>query len=65
MEKSNSQNTYDQQNTVKITMKLNIKTDADILSLIQSKENKQGYLKELLRNDLDRISSGSDTYVRL
>ena len=56
---------YDEKNTVRISLKLNSNTDADILSMLQAKKNKQGYIKELLKNDLDRVSSGSDIFVRI
>lgn len=43
---------YDKQNTKKITLKLNYKTDADILKRLDSLPNKQGYIKELIRKDM-------------
>lgn len=43
---------YDQNNTVQIKLKLNLKTDYDILEALERSENKQGYIKELIRADL-------------
>jgi len=43
---------YDNNNTVQIKLKLNIKTDKDILEALESSGNKQGYIKELIRKDL-------------
>lgn len=43
---------YDKDNTVQIVMKLNKKTDADILKRLSEVSNKQGYIKELIRMDL-------------
>ena len=43
---------YDRKNTKLIGMKLNRKTDADILEHLATKDNIQGYLKELIRNDM-------------
>ena len=43
---------YDKQNTKKIMLKLNTKTDADILKRLDSLPNKQGYIKELIRKDM-------------
>ena len=43
---------YDKANTVQIKMKLNQNTDADILAHLEGIENKQGYLKELIRKDM-------------
>lgn len=43
---------YDEKATVQFKMKLNKTTDADILAKLDSVGNKQGYIKELIRNDL-------------
>ena len=45
---------YDQANTKQIMLKLNLKTDADILDQLDSVENKQGYIKDLIRKDLNK-----------
>lgn len=50
---------YDQQNTRQIKMKLNIKTDADILKKLDSVSNKQGYIKALIRKDIANEHRGS------
>ena len=49
-----AQSKYDAKATRLITMKLNLKTDADILAKLDSVENKQGYVKELIRNDINK-----------
>lgn len=43
---------YDAFNTVQIKMKLNRKTDADILDKLDGVGNKQGYIKSLIRADI-------------
>lgn len=43
---------YDANNTRQIRLKLNTKTDADILRRLDSVDNKQGYIKELIRRDM-------------
>ena len=43
---------YDKANTTGLYLKLNKKTDADILDKLHRVENKQGYIKELIRNDI-------------
>lgn len=43
---------YDAENTRQIKMKLNLKTDADILNRLDSVPNKQGYIKMLIRKDI-------------
>ena len=45
---------YEAKQTVQVKMKLNTKTDADILAKLDSVSNKQGYIKELIRKDLKR-----------
>lgn len=43
---------YDKKNTTKVMLKLNNIHDKDILDKLQSVGNKQGYIKELIRNDI-------------
>ena len=43
---------YDKVNTKRVYIKLNKNTDSDILSYLDSKKNKQGYIKELIRKDM-------------
>lgn len=43
---------YDSRMTTQIKMKLNNKTDADILAKLESVPSKQGYIKQLIRDDL-------------
>lgn len=45
---------YDRENTRRINLKLNIKTDADIIRKLESEFNIQGYLKKLIRDDISR-----------
>lgn len=52
----NAQQRYDRENTVQVKMKLNKKTDKDILKKLQEVSNKQGYIKFLIRNDLKKKS---------
>ena len=44
---------YDAENTRKILLKLNLNTDADILDKLDSVGNKQGYIKSLIRKDIE------------
>lgn len=43
---------YDSVNTVQVKLKLNRKTDADILAKLNEVDSKQGYIKELIRDDI-------------
>ena len=45
---------YDKDNTVQITLKLNKKTDKDIIDWLYDESNKQGYIKSLIRADIDK-----------
>lgn len=44
---------YDAEHTRVIKMKLNKKTDADILDKLDSVPNVQGYIKRLIRKDIE------------
>ena len=46
---------YDAVSTKQIHLKLNIKTDADILEKLDSIKNVQGYIKDLIRKDLNPV----------
>ncbi len=43
---------YDKENTVRLNLKLNKTTDADILEKLSQVESKQGYIKKLIRKDI-------------
>ncbi len=45
---------YDVTNTKKITFKFNLNTDADILEKLYSVKNKTGYIKTLIRADIQK-----------
>ena len=48
---------YDATNCKRITMKLNLSTDADILEKLASVPNIQGYIKQLIRADIARTEN--------
>ena len=48
---------YDAANTTQIHLKLNNKTDADVLAWLTQQENVQGYIKQLIRDDMKRGES--------
>lgn len=41
-------------NTTIITMKLNHRTDADIIEQLTTVDNKNGYIKQLIRADIEK-----------
>lgn len=43
---------YDKTHTKMVLLKLNTKTDADILMKLEDSTNKQGYIKSLIRRDI-------------
>ena len=45
---------YDKANTRAIMLKLNLKTDGDLIEHLDGKSNRQGYIKALIRADMAR-----------
>lgn len=54
--KLSAQRKYDKNNTTQVLLKLNTKTDADVIGKLESVGNKQGYIKELIRSNLKSSS---------
>lgn len=50
---------YDKANTKQFVIKLNKIYDADIIEKLETVENRQGYIKELILADMKRIKSRS------
>lgn len=46
---------YDDENTVQVNIKLNKKTDSDILEILEAVTNKQGFIKELIRTNMGNL----------
>lgn len=49
-----AQKKYDQEKTKMLSVKLNKTTDADILKHIEKIDNKQSYIKALIRKEIRR-----------
>lgn len=45
---------WDRENTKQYKLKLNKNTDADLIAWLDSIENKQSYLKDLIRADIEK-----------
>lgn len=45
---------YNKENIKMVTLHLNITTDKDILDYLQKKDNKTGYIKDLIREDMKK-----------
>lgn len=43
---------YDAKNTTRLMLKLNLKTDAEIIQKLNEVGNKQGYIKRLIQEDI-------------
>ena len=60
---SDSQNraqaVYDRKNTVRLSMKLNIRTDKDIIQWIRNQKSMQGTIKKLIRDEITRENPAS------
>ena len=52
--KETARERYDKANTIKVTIKLNRKTDQDIIAYLEASGNKQGTIKEALREKMAR-----------
>ena len=55
---------WDQEHTRQFKVKLNCRTDADIIARLEQVENTQGYIKRLIREDLQREENGTMTRVQ-
>ena len=43
---------YEAKNTVQVHLKLNKRTDADVIRRLEEVDSKQGYIKEMIRRDM-------------
>lgn len=54
MPNSPAKSAWDREHTTQLSIKLNNRLDADILAKLQTVENRQGYIKQLIREDISR-----------
>ena len=54
MGKWDSREKYAKENTRRYVVKVNNNTEQDIIAQLESKENKMGYIKQLIREDIER-----------
>ena len=50
---------YDSANTLQVHLKLNVKTDAKIIEHLKQTGNVQGYIKQLIVDDMNRKNADS------
>lgn len=48
---------YDKANTKTYSLKFNLATDADIVSKLSTVDNIQGYIKQLIRTDIEHSNT--------
>ena len=53
---------YDKENTKTFTFKLNYNTDGDLIAFLEMLQNRQGYLKKLISEDLRNQCGKFDDY---
>lgn len=58
MADSEAKRAWIKENTTPVMIKLNNNTDADIIAWLARHDNRQGYLKRLIREDIEREKSG-------
>ena len=47
---------YNKEKTILVSIRLNKETDKDIIEILNSVGNKQGYIKQLIREDIPKKS---------
>ena len=57
MANENAQTRYHKANIVNLRLGLNRKTDQDVIEKLDSVPNKQGYIKQLIRQDIATSTS--------
>ena len=51
---------YEKENLRQIRLKINRKTEPELLAWIEKQENIQGYIKELIRKDMERAEDKNE-----
>ena len=59
--KYNRQKKYIKENMRRYALNLNQNTDVDILEYLEGRDNVQGYLKRLIREDMARQKAGEES----
>lgn len=50
--KLNYINEYEKENVKKVLVRFNKNTESDLIDFLETKDNKQGYIKQLIRDDM-------------
>jgi hypothetical protein len=51
---------YDTANTISVRLKININTEMDIIERLEEVGNKNGYIKQLIRDDIQKNASNKE-----
>lgn len=54
MSRSDNSSKYNKLHTVVVSVRLNKKTDSDIINRLKAQQSRQGYIKRLIREDMKR-----------
>lgn len=49
--RSKASNKYNKDNTIQVLLRINKNTDSDIIDILNKVDSKQGYIKDLIRED--------------
>lgn len=52
--RTKAKNKYNKEKTKAYCLRLNLKTDKDIIEILDSVTSKQGYIKQLIREDIPK-----------
>lgn len=52
--RTKAKNKYNKEKTKAYCLRLNLKTDKDIIEILDSVKSKQGYIKQLIREDIPK-----------
>ena len=63
--KSKRNTDYNKNNTIRLPINLNTNTDKDIIDFLTTIPNKQGYIKDLIRLDMDSRKTQSSVAIGL
>ena len=55
-----AQAAYDKKNTVRLSLKLNVRTDKDIIQWIRKQKSMQGTIKRLIREEIAKAGSENE-----
>lgn len=54
------QNRYDKAHTRQYLLKMHLENDADVINKLASVPSMQGYIKQLIRDDISRTEKGEE-----